>query len=452
MTRPSLALPPAPSLPAAERPGYLAAVGELLATSLDEHETQRLIARLAVPRVADWCAVDLLDDGAIRRLALARDDGASEGVGHELAERYAPRSASPAAAAAMLREARPLLWSRVPEVVLEQLAWNEEHLELLRALGETSAIVVPLVTRGRTVGAITWVAGASRPPYENDDLEFARRLAARAAVYADNARLYHEAQRAIRARETSLSIVSHDLRNPLSAIVIGAHLLRDPGLGGAEWGRQIEVILRSAEQMNRLIEDLLDVASLDAGRALALDRRVEPVAPIVAEIAELFASAAAAKGIELETEVAESLPEVPLDRHRVLQVLSNLVGNAIQYTPAGGRVAVRAAPASPPAPIPAKASKAPAVPRAHPVEAVHFEVEDNGPGISAVEREHLFERWWRGDRGARAGTGLGLPIARGIVENHGGRIWLECEPGEGCVFHFTLPASGRVPAAGAPAA
>lgn len=233
------------------------------------------------------------------------------------------------------------------------------------------------------------------------------------ALAAENARLYEQAQQAVRAREQLLAIVSHDLRSPLGTIVMAADVLSDTG----DPPRAVGSIQRAANRMLRLIEDLLDFASIEAGH-LAMRRQPQDPGAIIQETLATFEGVAQAKGQQLTAELEPGLPKIHCDPDRILQVLANLVGNATKAAAEGGQITLRAEA------------------REH---EVWFAVSDNGPGISPEDAQHLFERYWRSDEAEYKGTGLGLAIARGIVSAHGGRIWVESELGRGATFHFTIP-------------
>jgi len=241
------------------------------------------------------------------------------------------------------------------------------------------------------------------------------------ALAAENARLYAEAQQAVRVREQILAIVSHDLKNPLNTILMATSLL-EKGVPDEERGglpRTVGRIQRAAYRMLRLIGDLLDFASIQAGR-LAIKRELQEPGSIIQETLVSFESAAQEKNLGLTANVEDGLPKVYCDRDRLLQVLSNLVGNATKITAEGGHVSLRVED------------------RGH---EVLFTVSDDGPGISKEDTKHLFERYWRSGEAQYKGTGLGLAIAQGIVSAHGGRIWAESDLGRGATFFFTVPAS-----------
>ena len=229
------------------------------------------------------------------------------------------------------------------------------------------------------------------------------------------------AEAAIRTREEVLAIVSHDLRNPLNTISMGAAALADFASDEASRAKYIQMVQRAIQRMNRLIEDLMDVVRLEGGQKLALDPRPLDLAPLLTEMCESFRAQAAPRNQTLVCETAPGLPPVLADRDRLAQVLTNLVGNALKFTPEGGRISLRAEEAE---------------------DSVRITVEDTGPGIAPDDLPRIFDPYWQAGRTARLGAGLGLTIAKGIVEGHGGSITVMSKPGEGTTFTFTLPITG----------
>jgi signal transduction histidine kinase len=230
-------------------------------------------------------------------------------------------------------------------------------------------------------------------------------------------RLYGEAERAILAREETLSMVAHDLRNPLSTIMMGASSLLTMPASDDQRTKQLTIIKRASDRMNRLIQDLLSISRIEAGR-LTVEARQTDVATLVSEAMDMLRPLAAERSCRLESEIARDLPRVYADSARVLQVLSNLVGNAIKFTPQGGRIVIGARRVG---------------------EKVLFSVADTGPGIPAEKLPHIFDRFWQANHADRRGIGLGLAIAKGIVEAHGEQIWAVSEMGNGSTFLFALP-------------
>jgi signal transduction histidine kinase len=261
------------------------------------------------------------------------------------------------------------------------------------------------------------------PAFTESDRALAEELALRAAFALDNARLYATARQATHERDHALGVVSHDLRNPISAIGMSARaLLAALPRDDAEKRDLVQNIMASQDLTQRMIRDLLDVASIEVGR-LAVERRAVSVAPLLERAVGLFAREATERGIALRTAVRTgSLPELPAvigDEERLVQVLSNLLGNALRFSERGKEVSVEARVAG---------------------QVVEISVRDAGPGIPATELPRIFERYWTVRRNApKGGTGLGLAIARGIVEAHGGRLWAESVPGAGSTFRFTIP-------------
>jgi signal transduction histidine kinase len=275
-----------------------------------------------------------------------------------------------------------------------------------------SALCVPLRMRDRIIGTLT--AWRHVPnPFTPDDLRLFEELAERVALAVANARLFARVEESNRSRDDILAVVSHDLRAPLASIVMASSLPpRDP----AHLDRQFSIIRRNADQMARLISDLLDFASIQAGR-LAIERSWFAADQILAAATEMFSAAASERGVVLVTLSAEPV-ELLSDRDRVLQALANLISNAVKVTPEGGRVELSAEPTS---------------------RTVIFHVRDQGPGIAPEDQAHVFERYWRGTKTGYRGHGLGLAIAKGIVEALGGHITLVSTPGRGSTFSFSVP-------------
>jgi PAS domain S-box-containing protein len=398
-----------------EKHRYLAEASRVLTSSLDRQVTLQNLARLAVSRIADLCVVDVFDDGRIVRVATAYRDPAQRNLADAL-KRYAPRPATDRGVSIVLRTGRAVL---IPDASREAMEppQDAEHSRILRLLRPKSIMYVPLVARGHVLGAVSFLSMTSERRFGPEDLQLAEELAGRAALAIDNARLYQDAERAVRARDEVLSVVSHDLRNPLNAIAMSADLLSELPLPEEQRRKHLEVIRRSCNQMDRLIRDLLDVTKIEAGQ-LSIQREALEVASLLDEVREMFLSKAREKELRFEIEVAEGLAPIHGDRQRILQVLGNLVGNAVKFTPERGRVVVQATAAG---------------------REVVFSVQDTGPGIAPEDLPRVFQRFWQATDAKGVGAGLGLSIAKGIVEAHGGRIWVESKRGVGSAFFFTIP-------------
>jgi signal transduction histidine kinase len=280
-------------------------------------------------------------------------------------------------------------------------------------------MIVPLVVRGRTFGAISLVAAESGRTFNTRDLEMAEKLGRHAGLAIENARLFEEAQRASRMREEILAVVSHDLRNPLGAIHLAATMMLDHPEPPAR--RHLETIQRAADRMEHLIGDLLDMGSVQAGR-LSIEKRPEDPEALLEEVFEQHESMAREKGIHLAREGHLDAP-LCCDRQRILQVFGNLIGNAIKFCGTGDTITLRCA---------------------RDGDSARFAIADTGPGIASGVLAHVFDPYWSAKEHAKQGTGLGLFISKGIVEAHGGRLRAESEPGKGATFYFTIPLADTV--------
>ena len=398
---------------------FLAEAGAILASSLDYETTLASVVALTVPELADWSVVYIREeDGTVRRLEIAHADPECHELLAELLT-FPLDPAGPHPVFTVLRTGEPEIMRDVDDAFVRLLSRNERQHEIYRALGMSSLMIVPLVTRGRATGAMGFFTG-QRHRYGTDDLTIAQDLTVLAGMAVDNARLYGEARAAVRARDDLLAVVSHDLGNPLSAIRIGTSLLlrtipeSEHGSGG--W-QHLEFIRQSVVQMESLINDLLDVKRLEGG-PIALEIEMLNAADVVRDVMEVFRPIADSRSIALNVEMSDSLPPLQADHPRLVQVLSNLVSNAVKFTEPGGRVDIGV-------------HEEPGV--------MQFSVSDTGPGIPADQQPHVFDRFWQARKGGGKGLGLGLAIARGIVDAHGGRIWLESAPGSGTTFRLTIP-------------
>jgi signal transduction histidine kinase len=257
--------------------------------------------------------------------------------------------------------------------------------------------------------------------YDATDLRLLAKVGQSAALALENARLHRATERAVQARDEVLGIVAHDLRNPLAGILAATGLALPQGVEG-ERRSPAAMIQRAAKRMDRIIQDLLDVTGMEAGR-LSIERARVPAAQVIFDAEETQRAFVSSSRLDLRLDVEGDLPDLWADRDRLLQVLGNLVHNASKFTAPGGRITVEARRGE---------------------RDVVFSVTDTGAGIPAADLPRLFDRFWQARKGERRGAGLGLAIARGIVEAHGGRIWVESTPDAGSTFYFTVPVAPSV--------
>jgi PAS domain S-box-containing protein len=402
----------------------LAEVGIALAETLDYERTLAAVAQIAVGDFADWCVVEVLESpSGIRRLKVACADPAKAAIADQF-ERIQLDRGRPYLTKRVVDSRQPLLISRLGPKQLDGAAQNAEHREALRALDPVSLLSVPLLLRDELLGTVTFISSTPSRLYERDDLRLAKALAERASLAIENARLYRAAVQATRLRDQVLGVVAHDLRNPLHAVSLHASALqRRDGRPERRNQRHREAIERATRRMNRLIQDLLDVAVLEAGR-LKVERVTVSSDDLVQEAVDMEQPLAAAAALDLRVDLDPRVPDVLGDRDRLMQVFENLIGNALKFTQPGGRITVGAARGEPGA---------------------LFWVGDTGSGMTREQLARVFEPFWQASgRAGHLGAGLGLPITKGIIEAHGGHIWAESTPRVGTTFYFWLPGAPPV--------
>ncbi len=405
-----------------QRAAFLAKADELLSSSLEYQKTLPAVANLAVPYVADWCAVDLVGENAeVRRLTVAHAEPAKRDPAVRLHERYPADPDAPGGVHQVIRTAQPAMMSTIPHEPIAGAGQDAEHLRLLEDLALTSHICVPLVAHARTLGAVSFVAAESGRHYTVADLQFAQDLAGRMAMAIDNARAYRQVADASRLKDDFLATLSHELRTPLNAVLGYAKMLGMNVLGAAKQAHAVAVIERNANALKQIVEDVLDVSRIVSGK---LRLQVQPVnlADVVRVAIATITPAADAKGIRVQSVLDVQVQPISGDPDRLQQVVWNLLSNAVKFTPKGGRVQVR-------------------------LQRVdsHIEVivSDTGRGIAREFLPHLFERFRQADSSFSreyGGLGLGLAIVRELVELHGGTVLAASDgSNRGATFTVQLP-------------
>jgi PAS domain S-box-containing protein len=401
------------------RTALLAEASRVLSSSFDYQTTLAALVRLAVPTLADYCALDIVvGEDRFERIGEAHVDPAKSMLIRQVAT--FPRSALTAShpLIRVMSTGQPVLQAEITADFINAAFAEPSQRSTVEALGPRSLICVPLVDSGKPIGALTLVTSGSGRRYDEADLSLAADVARRAAVVVEHARLFHQAEQATRARDEVLAVVAHDLRNPLNTVTMAIGLmLETTPIERTQERRQQEIVRRAADQMNRMIQDLLDVKRMEAGH-LTIEAKPESADVLVSDTIEMLRPLASGSSIVMEANVDADLPPVLADAARIQQVLSNLVGNACKFTPRQGRITVSANRLD---------------------REVRFAVIDTGPGIPPEQVPHIFGRFWQAKSSDRRGIGLGLAIAKGIVEAHNGRIWVESQVGAGSTFYFTLP-------------
>lgn len=418
---------------ARSRAAFLAEASRVLASSLDYETTLRRVAELVVPRMADWCTVDIVrEDGTIQRLAVTNTDPVKVARAQELQQRYPPDPRAEVGVAAVIRSGKPAFSPEVTDEQIRRWAPDAEHLEIVRQLGMVSYIGVPLPGRERTLGAIGLITAESRRRYGEDDLRLAEELARRVALAVENAQLYREAQQAIRTRDAFLSIAAHELKTPLTSLQGYTELLhrrvsRDAAADPRNM-RAVQAIGAQVERLNALVGELLNVSRLQSDM---FHLRFQPLD--LAAVAHRVAAQVQPTLVRHTLDV--SAPSTPLmvrgDERRIEQVLANLIHNAMKYSPAGGPITVELALRD---------------------NLACITIRDQGIGIPEAEQSQIFQRFFRAENAVAqdiSGFGIGLYLVKEIVTRHGGTITVDSVEGQGSAFTVCLPC---LPDAEAPAA
>lgn len=369
--------------------------------------------RLAVPRVACFAMIDLARPGGrLERAAYEHIDESRKPL-LDRPDPFFPEEEGLVPLAHVLESGDALL----VEQVERDWTGSERILERIRSLDGRSLMMVPLTVADERLGVLTFGSTRTDRFYHQWDLSLAIELARSAALALHNARLYRRAEQAIAARDEVLAVVSHDLRNPVNRVRLAAELMLELYELSEPARKTAGMIVRSADEMNRLIGDLLDVARIEGGR-LSLDIAPTPLGSLLDQLDEAHAPAAKEMHLSWTVERPSEAITLEIDAPRVLQALGNLVGNAVKFTPEGGHICVL-------------------VQRTN--ESLRLGVRDNGPGMTEEQLANAFDRFWQSRAGDRRGAGLGLAIAQGIIAAHGGRIRLESEIGAGTTAWVELP-------------
>lgn len=396
-----------------------------LSESLDHPSTLRALAELLVPDLADWCAIDLLEQDEIVPVAIAHRDPAKLGVLAAFREALVPTTGKVRASRRVVRTGRAELHPELTEAVLAQAGYDESLLAMIRELGLRSAMVVPLAVHGQVFGTMTLVTDEGGRRYDGADLALAEELGRRAGVAIEHARLFREAQLAIRLRDEFLSVAGHELKTPLAALSLQLHSLDsafEHGTVAADlprWAARVRKTIAHGRRLERLISELLDVGRISAGRVV-LEREDFELGGLVTEIVERHAEELARSGSPLSL-VCPAPVLGHWDRSRLDQVITNLLGNAVKY--GLGR----------------------------PIEVVltadegwvELSIRDEGIGVKPEDRQRIFERFERAvSERNYGGFGLGLWIVRALVEAHGGSVTVDSDGGRGSKFTVVLPRTG----------
>lgn len=380
-------------------------------------EKDKKIASLLVPDVADGAAIG--KGIPLDSIDVSHADSRFENLFNEFAEKILKGEIDLEEHRTCIDEGVPVIiedFASIRDKVAEQLNGSPELNAYLKEI--RSVAFIPLTVFDRVIGSIAVVADVSKRRFLHSDMDFFKALSMRFAFFIENTRLISSLQEAVKVREDVLSVVSHDLKNPVAAIALAVQLLRSLKAGEMNRLRELtDKIQRAVDQIQDLILGLLDFAKIRSG-TFAIESFQENLNNIIVPVVDVLRLQAEAKRQSLILDLPADLPKVACDAKRLGQVIMNILGNAIKFTPEGGRIEIKA--------------------RLHD-SAVCVSVSDTGPGIAPEDVERIFDRFWQAKRAKHLGTGLGLAIAKGIILAHGGQIWAESEIGKGSTFFFTVP-------------
>jgi PAS domain S-box-containing protein len=401
---------------------FLAVASSALAEIIDCESTLQKVASLAVPSFADWCVVDMLEsDGSVRRLAVAHSDPEKVDFVRELDRRYPTLRSDAGGAGKVMTSGEPEWSAAIPDELLAALAEDDERFRLLRELALTSYLCVPLKSRGKVLGALTFATAESGRTYDIHDVRAAEDLAHRAVIAIENARLLAALRDSDRRKDEFLAMLAHELRNPLSPIRNAVEIFRAKGPAVPELEWAMDIIDRQVELMTRLVDDLLDVSRITRGTIELRKRRVD-LATVLNNAVEASRPLIDALGHELVIAVPPEPILLDVDPTRLSQVLMNLLNNAAKYMDRGGRIRLSARREG---------------------GLLLIEVKDTGIGIPGEMLPRVFEMFTQVDRSldrARGGLGIGLTLVQRLVELHGGTVEARSDgPGKGSEFIVRLP-------------
>lgn len=398
---------------------YLARAGELLVSSLDYEMTLQGIAELAVPRLADWCSIDVIKEDDWHNVALVHTDPDKLEWARVLQKKYLCDPSTDIGAAHVLNTGKTVIHPVVTDEMLKALALNEEQYELAKKLDDRSAMIVPMSLKDRTFGTITFVFSSSGRKYNERYVEMAEELGRRCALAYENSHLYHVAQESIEVRNEFLSIASHELNTPITSLKLHLQMTKKAMNGGNvsldKFSKSIDASIKQVDRLIALIEVLLDVSRIQSGK-LNFNPEHFDIVDVTSEISDRFKEVLNSNNCELTLKIPDQL-KVNLDKMRIEQIMINLLTNAIKYAP--GKIEISINPLK---------------------DNFQINVQDFGEGISNEKLLTIFDRFERASSNRNiGGLGLGLFIVKQIVEGHGGTIVATSEAKVGSRFTVTLP-------------
>lgn len=400
-----------------EKVSFLSELSRTLSETRDYQDRIQIFAQRLVPMFADTCIVSILENDKLTLKAIASEDPQKKDFIQALAFHYRPTIDNQFTADSVLENMKPVFVERLTEGPTPNNEIEQELLARMELFQINGFVILPLISRGKEIGVMTLSMTKNGHRFDRCDLPFFEAVASRCAVAVENARLSQEKDAALRSRELVLSLVSHDLKNPLTIIDLAGQALLGSKLVDEERKNALaQKIRNSTAIMQRMIGDLLLVGKIQSG-TLAIQPSENELSPIIEAALAAHQNLAKQRGLSISIQNASVLPPAFIDPDRITQVLWNLIGNAVKFTPPGGSIIISTRLVG---------------------KMIEVSVSDTGPGIPENELPKVFESFWQAKKTAGLGTGLGLAIAKGLVQAHGGDIWVESKTGQGSRFFFTV--------------
>ncbi len=399
---------------------FLTDASKVLASSLDYNKTLQNVATLAVQHIADWCLIEIIDDkGQLQSVAVRHKDPKKTQWVEKLRKINPPNLSGDSGIAWVLKNKKSILAPVVTDEMLVTRAKSKEELENLRKMNITSGMIIPLITKNKVIGIISFLSSESEKLYSKSDLTMAEEVASRAALAIENARLFSNEQKAVTLRDEFLALASHELKTPITSLGMFLTVLERYSQEEND-KRSLPVLLKMRKQivrMTKLINDLLDISKIQEGQ-LKFRKEKLAIDNLIKEIVETLQGTSLKHKIFLD---GQTKKKVLADKDRIGQVLINLITNAIKYSPQADRIIIYL-----------KAQK----------DKVIVTVQDFGIGITEENQKKVFNRFFRVEgtnENTYPGFGIGLYITQDIIKQHNGEIWVESEKNKGSKFSFSLP-------------
>lgn len=401
---------------------FLSRAGELLVSTLDYRMTLDTIAKLAVPYLADWCAFDMInEEGLLENLVVYHRDAKRIEIAKKLHDSYL-NTGGILGSDKVVKTGKVEIFNKVDDSMRKQYALTDFQIDLANQLGDTSAMIVPVMVHGKILGAITFATAESGRTYDRHSIETAEELARRVGLAMENSKLYQISQEAIEVRNDFLSIASHELNTPITSLKLQLQMVKKSLLSNKEgtlplekFTRSVEASVKQVDRLINLVQILLDVSRIQSGK-FTFNFEELNASSVVQEVLDRHKEICQNSGCEIKLDIPDSL-DVVWDKTRIEQVITNLLTNAIKYAPGEIDISLKQI-----------------------GEIVTIKVKDHGKGIPTHKLKTVFERFERvASNESVSGLGLGLYIVKQIVEGHSGKVEVESEENKGTSFSIILP-------------